>query len=139
MTVPTNTSKTLNIILWISQILIAILLLSGTFIKFMPIEKVAAMMPWTGEVPVWAVRLLGVIDLLGAIGLILPAALGIKRKLVAVTALCIVLLMISAIVFHVARNEASSIGINIFTASVAAFIAWGRSSKASIRSKQSTF
>lgn len=121
-----KTSRTLNITLWIAQWFLAVGLVAGAILKFMPIEKISAMMPWTGQLPVAIVRLLGVIDLLGAVGLILPQLLHVKPRLTPWAAVGVIALMISAIIFHVSRDEASVIGVNIFYAVVAAFIAWKR-------------
>ena len=128
-------SKAMHLSLWVAQVLLALSLMMGTVLKFMPIEKVSVMMPWTGQVPVLVVRLLGIIDLLGALGLILPALLRIKPQLTPLAALCTISLMLSAIVFHVSRGEASVIGFNVFSAFIATFIAWGRFKKAPITSK----
>ena len=121
-----KSSKTLHIALWIAQIVLAILLLSGFIMKFLPIEKISVMMPWTGQVPELVVRLLGVIDLLGAVGLILPALLRIKPQLTSWAALGIIALMLCAIIFHISRGEVSVIGINVFSIIIAVFIVWGR-------------
>lgn len=127
-----HTSKALHITLWIAQILVALCLLMGAVMKFMPIETIAAMMPWTGELPELLVRLLGLTDLLGALGLIFPALLRIRPQLTAWAAVGVVALMLSAIVFHVSRGEASVIGFNIFLLLLAVFIAWGRFKKAPV-------
>jgi putative oxidoreductase len=121
--------RTINISLWITQIVLAVLLLSGAIMKFLPIEKISVMMPWTGEVPAWMVRALGLIDLSGAAGLILPGLFRIKPILTAWTALGIITLMFSAVTFHVSRGEAPVIGVNVFCMVLAGFIAWGRFSK----------
>ena len=128
-------SKAMHVTLWIVQIILAILLLMGAIMKFMPIEKISAMMPWTGQISPAIVRLLGFIDLLAAIGLILPALLRIMPQLTQWAAIGVVVLMICSIVFHISRAEASVIGFNIFSALLAIFIAWGRFKKAPIVSK----
>ena len=125
----THLSKTMITSLWAAQILLAVLLVMGAIMKFLPIEKISTMMPWTGQIPATFVRLLGIIDLLGAVGLILPTSLQIKPQLTFWTALCIIALMLSAIIFHIFRGEAEAIGINIFSMIMAAFIAWGRFKK----------
>jgi len=123
-------SKALHRTLWTAQLLVAACLLMGAIMKFMPIEKIAAMMPWTGELPPLLVRLLGVADLAGAVGLILPPFLRTKPDLTPWAAIGVIALMLSAIVFHVLRGEASVIGFNIFLLLVCVFIAWGRFKKA---------
>ena len=129
MTNSQKISKGMNVALWTTQILLALLMLSGTALKFMPIDKLSAMMPWTGQVPEIVVRLLGVIDLLGAAGLILPQWLNIKPRLTFWAAVGVGALMICAIIFHVSRGEAADIGINIVGLVLAVFIGWGRSKK----------
>ena len=135
MATPQTSSKALHIALWVVQALLAVSLISGAIMKFMPIEKISAMMPWTGQLPPLVVRLLGLVDLLGAIGLTLPALLRIKPNLTPIAAVCTIALMIAATIFHVSRGESSVIGFNIFSMVLAAFIAWGRFKKVPIAAK----
>ena len=133
MTSQPKKSRALNIMLWLMQILLAVMLLWAGFTKlFEPTEKLSAMWPWTGQVPVTFVKFTGIVDVLGATGLILPSLLRIKPKLTPVAAIALCVLMVCAIVFHVSRGEASHIGINIVFIGIAAFVAWGRSRKAAI-------
>ena len=76
--------------------------------------------------PVMGVKLTGVVDLLGAMGLVLPTLLRIRPGLTPIAAICIILLMVCASVFHLMRGEASVIGVNVVFALLAAFVAWGR-------------
>lgn len=118
-------SKTLRVALWITQIVLALLLLSGAVMKWLPISQLSEMMPWTGEVPEVVVRLLGVADLLGAVGLMMPGLLKWDRRWTVWAAAGVAALMVSAIVFHVARGEEEVIGLNGFMLAMAAFVAWG--------------
>ncbi len=104
-------------------------MLMGAAFKFMPINQVAAMMPWMGRVSPGLVRALGIIDVLGALGLILPALLHIRPLLTPWAAVGVIVLMLCAIVFHVSRGEGSDIGINIFSVLLAVYVAWGRFEK----------
>ena len=123
-------SKTLNITLWIVQGLTAALMLMSAFMKIaLPIPELSAKWKWTGELPQQVVRMLGIVDLLGGIGIILPAILKIKPGLTPLAAVGVVLLMISATVFHISRGEASVIAFNIILMLLASFIAWGRYKK----------
>jgi hypothetical protein len=130
-----QSSKAMHIILWIAQLTLAAFLLMGAVMKFMPIEKIAPLMPWTGELQPVFVRLLGCIDLLGAIGLVIPALLRIKPQLAKWSAIGIIVLMMSAIAFHLLRGEARVIGFNILLVVLAIFIAWGREKKAPIEAR----
>ena len=125
----------MHITLWVAQVLLAGFFINGAVMKFSPIEKISPTVPWIGQVPELIVRLLGVIDVLGAVGLILPALLRIKPQLTPWAALASIALMLSALVFHVSRGETGVIWFNIVFAFVALFVAWGRFKKAPIRER----
>lgn len=118
--------KALNIALWITQLLLAATMIWAACMKlFKPAEELALMWPWTAEHPS-LVKITGVIDLLGALGLVLPMLLNKARRITQYTAFAIIVLMVAASVFHISRGEAEAIGLNIFFALLAAFVAWGR-------------
>ena len=120
-------SKALNITLWVAQIIVAVLLLWAASVKLLkPINDIPAMWPWAGQVSSTLVRFTGVVDLLGALGLILPPVFRLKPILTPLAAVGVVVLMICASIFHISRGEGSQIGINIVVLMIAAFIAWGR-------------
>jgi len=117
----------LNIGLWFAQTLIALSLLAGACMKlFMPITRLAAMMPWMGQVPEWFMRGTGVIDLVGGLGIILPSLTRIKPGLTAAAAIGCALLMVCAIVFHVSRGEAMATPFNFLVLGLSMFVLWGR-------------
>lgn len=119
-------SRTLNIILWVVQFLIAIMMLWASGMKlFQPTEKLAQMWPWVAE-HTTLVKFTGIFDLLGGLGIILPNILSIKPKITVFTAWAIVVLMLCASFFHISRGEASSIAINVVFVFMAGFVAWGR-------------
>lgn len=131
-----KSSTALHIALWVVQVLLAASLVWSFWTKlFQPIDKLAAMWPWAGQVPAAFVKFTGIVDLLGAVGLVLPALLRIRPQLTPIAAGCFIVLMVCAITFHVLRGEASVIGVNIVFALLAAFVAWGRFSKAPIAPK----
>jgi hypothetical protein len=113
------------IALWTAQIILAAFFVLGTVMKFLPIKKISVMMPWTGQLPSIAVRLLGILDLVVAAGLILPVLLNIKPYLTIWTAIATLVYMVIAAIFHISRGELKQIGVNIFAALLAAFIAYG--------------
>ena len=132
----TQQSKALPITLWIIQLLLASSMIWAGSVKLLkPVEEVAAMWPWAGEVSETFLKFTGVIDLLAGIGLILPSLLRIKPELTSITAIGVIVLMICAGAFHISRGEGSNIAPNIIFATMAAFIAWGRFRKAPIVSK----
>jgi hypothetical protein len=122
-----NKSKLLNIFLWVLQVLLAGIMLMAAYMKLtMPVSRLAAIYPWTGQVSAVFVRLIGVVDGLGGLGLILPGLLRVKPVLTVWAAGGILSLMLCAIVFHVSRGEASVIGFNVGVVAVAGVIIWGR-------------
>jgi hypothetical protein len=129
-------SKALHIALWVVQVLVAVTLLWAAVVKlFQPVEKVAAMWPWAGEVPVAVLRFTGVVDLLGGVGLILPSLLCVWPRLTPIAAAGVGVLMVCASVFHVVRGEGDQIGFNIVFGVLAGFVAWGRFSTERARYK----
>ena len=126
MTPSQKKSKTLNIILWIVQVILAILFIGTGIFKLMTlIPKLAEMWPWAGEYPN-LLRLTGIIDLLGGIGVVLPMLTRIKPRLTSLAALGCALLMISAIIFHFSRGEGGNTPFNFVVLGLAGFVAWGR-------------
>lgn len=130
MTNEQKPSKALNVILWIAQVILsASFIWAATLKLFQPAEQLAAMWPWTANNP-GLVKLTGVLDLLAGIGFVLPMLFSTQPKLTSYAAYGAVALMIAASGFHIVRGEASLIGINIFFATLAIFVAWGRQNKA---------
>ena len=125
--------KLLNSALWVVQVLLAIGFIAGGAMKlFMPVNKLAVMWPWAADVPFAILRFMGVVDALAAVGIVLPSIFRIIPKLVPITALCIIILMLSAAIFHFYRGEAASTPINFMFAFMAAFVVWGRFKKCDV-------
>jgi putative oxidoreductase len=100
-----------------------------------PAEVLAQSLPWVTSTPIALVRFIGLSEVLGGLGLILPALLRIKPFLTTWAAIGLAVVMLLAAIFHATRGEFSNIGINVVIMAIAAFIAWGRSSKAPILAK----
>ena len=117
----------MNIILWIIQGLLALAFLMAGFMKtFMPISTLQKKMTWISTVAAPFVRFIGIAELLGALGLILPEATGILPRLTVAAAVGLVIVMLSAAIFHASRREYSGIGINVVLLLLAALIVIGR-------------
>ncbi|MEZ4863410.1 MAG: DoxX family protein [Caldilineaceae bacterium] len=120
----------MTIALWIVQILLAAAFGLFGFPKVVqPIAELAGMLPWAPEVPTLLVRFIGVAEIAGALGLILPGVTRIQPKLTAYAAVGLALLMVCAAVFHATRGEFGNIGFNAVLLVLALFVAWGRWSK----------
>lgn len=96
-----------------------------------PIATLAALWPWAGDHP-GLVRGTGVIDLVGGLGLVLPALTRIRPGLTVLAAAGLAALQVGAIVFHVARGEVANTPVNFVLLALALFVFWGRRTKAPI-------
>lgn len=126
-------SKGLNIGLWATQIVLgAMFIMIGAMKTFTPIEQLAEGLPWVAEQAA-LIRFIGVSELAGGLGLILPAALRIRPGLTPLAALGLLIIMILATGFHAMQGEWSSLPVNIVLGGLAAFVLWGRTKKAPIQ------
>jgi putative oxidoreductase len=117
----------MNIALWVVQGLLALLfLMSGSIKVFTPLAMMRKKMTWANDFPVAFVRFLGLAELLGAIGLIAPAVTGIQSWLTLAAALGLVMVMVSASVFHASRREYQHLGIPLVLLGLSAFVVLGR-------------
>lgn len=125
-------NKGLHVALWIVQGLLALAFgAAGLMKSTAPIEELATNMAWVARSGPALVRFIGVTELLGAVGLILPAALRIRPVLTPVAALGLVVVMVLAAGVHIVNAEAG-LPINAVLGALAAFVAWGRLRKAPI-------
>jgi uncharacterized membrane protein YphA (DoxX/SURF4 family) len=119
--------------LWLAQALLAAMFgAAGAMKSTMPIATLAENMGWPGDLPVLLVRFIGVSELAAAIGLLLPALTRVKPGLTPLAAAGLVVVMALAAIFHIMRGELSALPINIVLGGLAAFVAWGRTSRAPI-------
>jgi len=117
----------MNIVLWIVQVLLAVAFGLAGFTKLtQPIDAMVGMMPWVLALPELLVRFIGVAELAGALGLILPGLTKIQPRLTAYAAVGLVLVMLLAIIFHLMRGEFGNIVPTIVLLALAAFVAYRR-------------
>ncbi len=117
----------MNIALWVVQILLALaFLMAGAMKVSQPMEKLRKAMSWTAHTSVGSVRLVGVLEILGALGLILPAVTGILPWLTPVAAIGLVLTMIGAAIVHIRLKEFAGLGAPLVLFLLALFIVYGR-------------
>jgi hypothetical protein len=109
--------------LWIVQgLLVLIFLFAGGMKLVMPLQELTAQMPLPGLF----VRFIGVAEVLGALGLILPGLLRIRPGLTPLAAAGLVLIMIGAVVFTLASGAVASALLPLVVGLLAAFVAYGR-------------
>ena len=118
----------MNVVLWIVAGLLAIAFLTSGLMKLsQPKKKLAdSGMGWTEDFSDGAVKGIGALEVLGALGLILPAVFDVATVLVPIAATGLALVMLGAAVTHARRRENQMIVVNVVLFALAAFVAWGR-------------
>ena len=121
----------MNRTLWVIQWLLACLFLfAGGYKLVVPIEEMLAQMP---PMPAWFgtfLQVIGVCEVLGGLGLVLPGLLHIKPGLTPLAAAGLVVIMIGAVVVTVAGGMGAMAIMPFVVGSLAAFVAYGRWSRA---------
>ena len=114
----------MNALLWIIQALLAALFLFAGVVKLvLPLDQMAGPVDFPG----WFLRFIGVMETLGALGLILPGLLGIRRGLTPLAALGLVIIMIGAVAVTLYGGLVVPALISSVVGILAAFVAYYRS------------
>lgn len=115
------------VVLWIVQVLLALAFLMAGFMKLtQPIATLNKRMAWTTAVSPGFVRFVGLAELLGGIGLILPMLTSILPWLTVAAAVGLSIVMVGAAIFHLTRHEASHVPGNIVLLVLALIVVVGR-------------
>ena len=113
----------MNVVLWIIQVLLALLFLfAGVTKLILPIEEMTKQMAMPGLF----LRFLGVVEVLGALGLILPGLFRIKTWLTPLAAVGLTIIVVGATVITLKIGGGASAMIPLVTALLSAFVAYGR-------------
>jgi uncharacterized membrane protein YphA (DoxX/SURF4 family) len=113
--------------LWIVQVLLALaFVLAGGSKLFMPYEQVVKQQPWAEDFQPRTVRLIGLLELLGGIGVILPALTHILPQLTWLAAVGLVLTMIGATRVNLRRHAYPNATTTLVLLALAAFVVYGR-------------
>lgn len=117
----------MNIALWVIQALLALAFLGAGIMKVsQPIDRLKKNMSWVESYSPAIVRLVGILEILGALGLILPAITHILPWLTPIAAIGLVLTMIGAVIVHLQRKETSHLAAPIVLLILALVIVYGR-------------
>jgi uncharacterized membrane protein YphA (DoxX/SURF4 family) len=118
----------MNLVLWIVAIVLAaIFVASGLMKQLVPKDKlVTSGQGWAQDFSPTNIRLIGLAEILGAIGLVLPAAVHIAPILVPLAAVGLALVMAGAVVVNARRKDGATIAVNLVLIALAVFVAWGR-------------
>jgi uncharacterized membrane protein YphA (DoxX/SURF4 family) len=114
----------MNTLLWVLQVLLAVAFLAHGWLFLMPPPEIAAQM--NASLPRWFSLFLGVAEELAAVGLTLPGITRILPWLVSWAAGGVMIVMISATLYHLVRAEYSSAAITAVLLAMASFVAYAR-------------
>ena len=123
----------MNILLWVLQICLAAAFLAHGLLFLSPPAAMVEQM--NASLPRWFQLFLGVAEVLAAVGLTLPGITRVYPKLVVWAAVGIMVVLVSATVYHLVRGEISSAVITTVLLAVATFIAYMRYRVVPIRSR----
>jgi putative oxidoreductase len=127
-------SKGLNIGLWIAQVLLLVAFgAAGGMKLFSP--AVAEMAKTQSGLPYTLTYFIGTSEVLGGVGVVLPAATRIRPKLTGWAAVGLCTIMVLAFGLHLARGEWSHVPPVVVLGALAGFVAWGRLKRAPISSR----
>ncbi|MCL4394551.1 MAG: DoxX family protein [Chloroflexi bacterium] len=117
----------MNVVLWIAAALLAVIFLMAGMSKLLRSkEQLGPTMAWVEDFDPWSLRAIAVAEVLGAVGLILPAATGILPWLTPVAAVGLALVMFGAMATHTRRREFPMLIGNFILLVLAAAVAYGR-------------
>ena len=123
----------MNIVLWIIQVLLALLFLFAGGVKLvLPIEEMTKQAP----IPGLFLRFIGVCEVLGGLGLILPGLLRFRTVLTPLAASGLVIIMIGAVALTLKSGPFSTAFFPLLVGLLAAFVAYGRWRLAPHRTRQ---
>ncbi len=118
----------MNTVLWIIAGLLAAAFLAAGAMKLTKTKQqiVESGMAWAEDFSPTMLKTIGALEVLGALGLVVPPLVGVLPVLAPLAALGLALLMISAAVVHARRGETSNIMINAVLLVLAVVVVWGR-------------
>jgi uncharacterized membrane protein len=111
---------------WVFSAVLAVVFLVTGVIKAFRFEQARKRFPWVNDVPRALVQVLGVAEILGAAGLILPVATGIYPWLTPVAAVALGLLMVLAIQLHARRHESTNAWLGVILLVLLLLVAYVR-------------
>ncbi len=115
------------VFLWVAEIVLALLYFGlGAMRLVQPYTKLVRVLRWPADFPAWAVKLIGLAEILGALGLLLPAATDVAPILTPIAASALAVMMACAVAVHLRRKERQRVALPAILLAVNVFIAIGR-------------
>lgn len=125
-----------NSVLWVLQWLFGVYFIAIGVMHFIVPEGLPGPMEWMYDLSDTMHVVVGIAEILGGIGLIVPSLTRIQPQLTVYAAAGLILVMIGAVVFHIDRGESASVATNVIIGAVLAFVAYGRWKLAPIQPRQ---
>lgn len=123
----------LRITLWVLQVALGLFfMMVGYSHALAPFDEISQEAVWMQQVPRALSLFIGYAEVVGGLGLIVPAATRVAPWLTPLAAAGLATIMILALLFHVVRGEAGVVWLHALVAALALFVAWGRWRRAPI-------
>ena len=117
----------MNVFLWVVAGLLAVVFLFAGLTKLIkPKEQLKDQMAWVEDFTPGVIKMIAALEVLAAIGLVVPPLVGVAPVLAPIAALGLVLIMLGAMLTHVRRKELPMVVINLVLLALAAIVVWGR-------------
>lgn len=116
----------MNTVLWVLQVLLGAMFIFHGGMMLNPPAQLPAPMAYVRDLPAGLRRFIGVVEILGGIGVILPPLVNVLPILSPVAAAGLAIVMGLAAIYHIPRREYPNIGFNLVLLALAAFVAYGR-------------
>lgn len=118
----------MNTALWITQGFLALIFLYSGWMKATRTEQRLVAIGQTGveHLPLPLIRFIGISEILGVVGLIVPWLTRINPALTPIAALCLGLIMVPAAIIHYRRHEKRTMLLNVAILILCAWVAYGR-------------
>ncbi|MEX2279646.1 MAG: DoxX family protein [Acidimicrobiia bacterium] len=116
----------MNRLLWVLQIVFGLYFIGVGVAHFVVPDGLPAQMEWMYDLSDTLHTVSGIAEILGGLGLILPAVTRIRPELVSYAAFGLALVMVGAVVWHLGRGEPVQIALNVVNVAMLGFIGYGR-------------
>ena len=116
----------MNKLLWVLQVVLGVYFVAVGVMHFVVPDGLPAQMEWMYDLSDRLHMFSGIAEILGGLGLILPAVTGIRPELVAYAAFGLALVMVGAVIWHLGRGESTQIVLNLINIAVLVFVGYGR-------------
>jgi uncharacterized membrane protein len=115
-----------NLVLWAAQVALALAFFGAGFDQAANYQDAGRRMSWVREMPIWLARVVGILEIAGAVALIVPGLILVAVWLTPAAALGLAVLMLFAVNLHITRSELPQLVFSCVLGLVAAFVALGR-------------